>query len=294
MGDMPIYVDIESADVWVNPDLFEIDKDGHPTGVAGVPPDYFCEDGQLWGNPLYNWKNMEKNNYVWWVERLKNTLSFFDAVRIDHFRAFSAYWSVPGNAKTAKNGKWLPGPGMKLFNVLSKKIDFSTPRIIAEDLGVMDDGVKNLLAESGFPGMGVLQFGFIEDGDNQHLPHNYSNKTIAYTGTHDNNTLLGWLWELQPHQRDYALSYVNYQGHGDDWQHGGPESPSCHAFIRALWQSSASIALVPIQDLCGFGGDTKMNKPGEADGNWSFRITKDALNSIDTTFVKNLNNLYKR
>lgn len=294
MGDMPIYVDIESADVWVHPQLFEIDAEGHPISVAGVPPDYFCEDGQLWGNPLYHWPNMEKTGYAWWIQRLKHTLTLFDAVRIDHFRAFSAYWAVPGDAPTAREGKWLPGPGMKLFDAFTDAIDFSTPRIIAEDLGVMDEGVISLLADSGLPGMGVLQFGFIEDGDNQHLPHNYSKKTVAYTGTHDNNTLLGWLWELLPCQRENALAYVGYTGQGDDWQVGGPKSPSCRAFIRALWQSGASIAIVPIQDLCGFGGDTKMNKPGQADGNWAFRVAPEALKSIDVSFIKALNQLYKR
>ncbi|SDX39841.1 4-alpha-glucanotransferase [Eubacterium barkeri] len=294
MGDMPIYVDIESADVWVHPQLFEIDAEGHPISVAGVPPDYFCEDGQLWGNPLYRWPNMEKEGYAWWIQRLEHTLTLFDAVRIDHFRAFSAYWAVPGDARTAREGKWLPGPGMKLFDALADAIDFSAPRIIAEDLGVMDEGVISLLSESGLPGMGVLQFGFIEDGDNQHLPHNYDKKTVAYTGTHDNNTLLGWLWELLPHQRENALAYVGYIGQGDDWQVGGPQSRSCQAFIRALWQSGASIAIVPIQDLCGFGGDTKMNKPGQADGNWAFRIAADALKGIDVPFIKTLNQLYKR
>ncbi len=294
IGDMPIYVDVESADVWVAPQYFTIDEAGKPTMVAGVPPDYFSADGQLWGNPLYDWAALKKDHYAWWVDRLDHTLKLYDTVRIDHFRAFSAYWAVAGDAKTARDGAWLPGPGMDLFDVFSDTFDFSQPRIIAEDLGVVDQGVISLLADTGYPGMGVLQFGFIEDGDNNHLPHNYSKKTVAYTGTHDNNTLLGWLWELTPHQRDYALAYTDYKGTGDDWQCGGPTSPSIRAFIRALWQSSASIAMVPIQDLCGFGGDTKMNKPGQADGNWAFRITPDALDQVDKKWMRALNDLYHR
>lgn len=294
IGDMPIYVSLESADVWAHRDLFDLDPEGQPNHIAGVPPDYFCCDGQLWGNPLYNWTAMKASAYKWWINRIGRSLEIYDAVRIDHFRAFSAYWAVAGTAKTARNGKWLDGPGMDFFNAVFNAFDFKEPRIIAEDLGVMDEGVINLLQDTGLPGMRILQFGFIEDGNNHHLPHNYVENSIAYTGTHDNNTLLGFLWELPPYKRDYALKYVNYPCCGNEWQEGGPQSPSCRHFIRCLWQSCASLAILPIQDLCGFGGDTKMNCPGCADGNWSFRITRDALDTIDTAWMRSMNEIYKR
>jgi 4-alpha-glucanotransferase len=294
IGDMPIYVDIESADVWVHPELFELDADGRPTLVAGVPPDYFSADGQLWGNPLYNWKTMADDDYAWWVRRLGHSFQLFDAVRIDHFRAFSAYWAVPGDAKTARKGQWLPGPGTDLFNILAAHYDLEVPRIIAEDLGVMDDGVRGLLQDTGFPGMGVMQFGFIDDSDNIHLPHNFDKQTIAYTGTHDNNTLLGWMWEIDPRQRRDAFAYIGYPCEGDAWQQGGPQSASCRAFIRALWQSGAALSIVPVQDLCGFGGDTAMNHPGKAEGNWAFRLPQEELDRIDWNWLKELNRLYKR
>ncbi|MDD2414901.1 MAG: 4-alpha-glucanotransferase [Eubacteriaceae bacterium] len=294
IGDIPIYVALQSADVWKHQSCFDLDENGHPNHVAGVPPDYFCTDGQLWGNPLYNWEAMAKNHYQWWMRRLEHALWLFDTVRIDHFRAFSAYWSVPGDAETARNGEWLPGPSMKFFDEVFKQFDFSKPRIIAEDLGVVDDGVRTLLEDTGFPGMRVMQFAFIEDGDNIHYPHNYASNTVAYTGTHDNDTLLGYLWELAPGQRDYAFDYINYPCLDEAWQQGGSDSPSCHAFIRCLWQSPAKVAIVPIQDLCGYGGDTKMNRPGRAEGNWTFRTTEESLQSIDTDWLRELNRIYKR
>ncbi|MEG0378766.1 MAG: 4-alpha-glucanotransferase, partial [Eubacterium sp.] len=294
IGDMPIYVSLESADVWSHSSSFDLDEDGHPLHVAGVPPDYFCNDGQLWGNPLYNWEVMRNKDYKWWINRIGHSLELYNAVRIDHFRAFSAYWAVNANAVTAREGCWVKGPGMDFFNAIFTAFSFKSPQIIAEDLGVMDDGVIGLLKETGLPGMRVLQFAFIEEEDNIHLPHNYEKNCIAYTGTHDNNTLLGYLWELSPHLRDYALKYVNYKGNEEDWQVGGSKSESCRAFVRALWQSAANVVIVPIQDLCGFGGDTKMNSPGIADGNWAFRITAEALSQIDTNFIKEMNLLYKR
>ena len=288
IGDMPIYLSHDSADVWANPHLFSLDKDMHIERCAGVPPDYFCEEGQKWGNPLYNWDNLKKENYSLWIDRLGYSLKMYDAVRIDHFRAFSAYWSIPADEK-ATEGRWEKGAGIELFNTL-KEI-YPDANIIAEDLGDIDDDVRKLLKETGFPGMGVMQFAFITDDNTPHLPHNYSEKTVGYTGTHDNNTLLGWLWESNEDSRRYALQYCNFHG---DWGQGGPRSESIRSVIRTLWQSGALIAIVPIQDLCGFGGDTCMNHPGVADGNWCFRITKDALASVDKEFYKSLNALYKR
>lgn len=288
IGDMPIYLSHDSADVWENPHLFSLDEDMHIKHCAGVPPDYFCQDGQKWGNPLYNWNALKKENYSLWVKRLGNALWMYDAVRIDHFRAFCAYWSIPAE-ESAKMGKWEKGPGIEFFDYL--KSVYPDSCIIAEDLGDIDDDVRALVKETGFPGMGVMQFAFITDCDTPHLPHNYTEKTVGYTGTHDNNTILGWLWESSETARRYALDYCSFEG---DWGQGGTHSSSIRAIIRTLWRSGAVLTIVPIQDLCGFGGDTCMNHPGIAEGNWRFRITEDALSSIDKDFYKSLNLLYKR
>lgn len=294
IGDLPIYVSVDSSDVWTYPELFDLDSKGRPKHVAGVPPDYFSEDGQLWGNPVYDWQAMKKQNYKWWIQRLTHALDLFDTVRIDHFRSFSAYWAVPYGEKTAKNGEWKDGPGMDFFNLVFDQFDFSRPKIIAEDLGVVDDGVINLLKDTGFPGMRVMQFAFISLGDNIHYPHNYLHNMVAYTGTHDNNTLLGFLWEIEAGQREYALDYVNYTGKGDEWQRGGSECTVNKAFIRTLWQSPANLTIVPIQDLCGYGADAKMNKPGTAGGNWVFRITDESIGCIDKNWVFDINRIYQR
>lgn len=288
IGDMPIYLSHDSADVWANPHLFSLDENMHLSHCAGVPPDYFCEDGQKWGNPLYNWDKLKKENYSLWCDRLRYSLKMYDSVRIDHFRAFSAYWSIPAE-ENATEGKWVKGPGMEFWNYIKKL--YPGADIIAEDLGDIDDDVRQLVKDTGFPGMGVMQFAFITDNDTPHLPHNYTDKTVGYTGTHDNNTILGWLWESDEKARNYALDYCNFSG---DWGQGGPYSQSVRSIIRTLWQSGAKVAIVPIQDLCGFGGDTAMNHPGVAEGNWQFRITDEALNSIDREFFRKINSLYKR
>ena len=288
IGDMPIYLSHDSSDVWANPHLFSLDEDMHIKRCAGVPPDYFCADGQKWGNPLYNWETLKKEEYSLWINRLGHALQMYDAVRIDHFRAFSAYWSIPAEEK-ATEGKWEKGPGIEFFNKL-KEI-YPDANIIAEDLGDIDDDVRNLVKETGFPGMGVMQFAFITDDDTPHLPHNYTRATVGYTGTHDNTTLLAWLWESNEENRNYALSYCDFHG---DWGQGGFYSGAIRSVIRTLWRSGASLTIVPVQDLCGFGGDTAMNHPGTAEGNWCFRITKEALSGIDREFYKGLNNLYKR
>ena len=290
IGDLPMYVARNSSDVWANREIFDLAEDGEPKCVAGVPPDYFSELGQKWGNPLYNWDRMAKDNYEWWINRLKSSFNLFDAVRIDHFRAFSAYWAVPNEAPTAKEGQWLKGPGMKFFSVVKEV--FGDAKIIAEDLGLIDDGVVKLIEDTGFPCMRVMQFGFLEDSNNMHLPHNHPKNSVAYTGTHDNNTVLGWLWEASPENRKHALDYCSFKG--TDWAEGGHQSGSCRAMINALWQSPANLAIVPIQDICGFGKDTKMNVPGVPNGNWAFRISSDLLNQIDRAWLKNLNKTYYR
>lgn len=293
IGDIPIYVAHESADVWSHPDLFQLDSDGRSLFVAGVPPDYFSENGQLWGNPLYRWDVMKDDGYAWWMDRISSALKTFDMIRIDHFRGFSAYWSVPATETTAKKGEWIPGPGMDFFNRVFEK--FQDPGIIAEDLGVQDDALTKLLSETGFPGMRVMEFGFIDTNDNIHLPHNYTKNTVAYTGTHDNNTLLGTFSEYSPEERSYALNYSGYSDAWENqWQIGGPQSASCHSFIRPLWQSAANLVMLPIQDVCGFGKDTKMNQPGTAQGNWAFRMTRDGFSTVDIKWMKDLNILFHR
>lgn len=291
LGDMPIYVSRDSADVWSERGLFEInEKSLAPTEVSGVPPDYFSEDGQLWGNPLYNWKKMEKENYGWWIKRLTFALKLYDRVRIDHFRAFASYWAVPAESKTAKNGKWIDGPGMKLFSEVKKQIPDAD--IIAEDLGTFGEDVVKLLEDTAFPGMRVIQFGFDPNGDSTHLPHNYPKNSVAYVGTHDNNTILGWLWEASEAERKYALRYCCYGG--NNWGEGGHKSGSCRAVIEAVWRSSADTAIVAVQDMCGFGADARMNTPGTSEKNWKMRMSDDSLNAIDKDYFREINSVYRR
>ena len=289
IGDMPMYVSLDSADVWAHPELFRLDKELNPVAVAGVPPDYFSEDGQLWGNPLYNIEMLKKTGYKWWLERLERAMSWYDVLRIDHFRAFSRYWSVPANAATAKEGKWERGLGMDFL----KKAFAAMPdaRFIAEDLGIIDDEVRKLLKESGLPGMRVMQFGF-EDGDSIHLPHNFDRYCIGYTATHDNNTTLGWLQQLPPNILDYVLRYVRCDAFG--WGNGGYGCLSTKAFYRKLAESSCILAIVPFQDMCGFGADCRMNTPGVADGNWRYRATYENFDGVDSAFFNEVNSLYGR
>ena len=289
IGDMPIYVASDSADVYFNKKLFNLDENGEALESAGVPPDYFAAEGQAWGNPLYNWDEHKKDNYAWWTNRIGHSLKMFDKVRIDHFRAFAEYFAIPkGSSPVA--GQWKVGPGIDFFNKLKKSLP--NPGIIAEDLGVIDSKVVDLLAATDFPGMRVMQFGFISDENNPHLPHNYMDNSVAYTGTHDNNTLLGWLWELTLKQREYALKYCGF--YGDNWGDGGYQAEALRAIIRTMYQSSAGLVILPIQDLCGFGRDTRVNTPGTMDGNWEYRITWDQLSNIDIDWFARMNGLYKR
>ncbi|AFA49038.1 4-alpha-glucanotransferase MalQ [Acetobacterium woodii DSM 1030] len=293
IGDMPIYIAHTSADVWCHPELFQLDENGIPINVAGVPPDYFSETGQLWGNPLYRWDVMKKNNYRWWLRRIQKSFADFDTVRIDHFRAFSAYWSVPATAPTAKSGNWIPGPARDFFKQLEKS--FPAANIIAEDLGFQDPELIKLLSNTGFPGMRIMEFAFIDKLNNIHLPHNYTANMVAYSGTHDNNTLLGTFFEYSPEQRRYAFNYCGYcEAWENQWQIGGYQSPSCRAFIRTLFQSVANLVMLPIQDLCGYGSDTRINKPGTTENNWIFRMTREELSNIDTDWFNQLNHLYRR
>ncbi len=284
IGDIPIYIAHDSADVWANKEQFLLNEDGHPTCVAGVPPDYFAKDGQLWGNPLYNWKQMKKDGYSWWCHRIEYMLTLFDGVRIDHFRGLASYWSVPASAKTAKEGKWVKGPGRafidKIREVAGDKL------IIAEDLGDITPDVNSLLKYSKFPGMRVFQFAFLGDRQSPHLPHNYPKNCIAYTGTHDNNTLLGHVWEVNEKDRSEMFDYCNCDK--NDW------SRSCEMIIKTMLASHADTVIFPIQDLLVYGADTRMNTPGTSEKNWAYRITKEQLCTIDRQKYRYLNMLYGR
>lgn len=291
LGDMPIYVNRDSADVWSDVSLFEInEKSLAPTHVAGVPPDYFSEDGQLWGNPLYNWKKMKETGYKWWIHRLQCSLKLYDRVRIDHFRAFASYWSVPAESKTAKTGEWFDGPGMDLFSAVKEKLPEAD--IFAEDLGTFGEDVIKLLEDTNFPGMRVIQFGFDPMGDSTHLPHNYPKNSVAYVGTHDNNTILGWLWDASPDERAFALRYCCFGG--NNWGDGGPYSGSCRAVIETVWKSASDTAIIAVQDMCGYGKDARMNIPGTAEENWTFRISQEGLDSIDKNYYREINHIYRR
>lgn len=284
VGDIPIYVAYDSADVWASPEQFLLEEDGSPSAVAGVPPDYFAKDGQLWGNPLYNWERMKKDGYAWWQSRMKFMLELFDGVRIDHFRGFEAFYSIPEGEKTAKNGKWVKGPGMDLINALKPLC--GDRLIIAEDLGDITPEVETLVRESGFPGMRVLQFGFLSGEDCPHTPHNYPANCVAYTGTHDNNTLLGFVWDLDSGTRRRVFDYCGYRG--DDLDE------SYDYLIRTMFASHADTLIIPVQDMLLFGSDTRINKPGIAEGNWSYRVTEEQFRCIDRNKFKYLNYLYGR
>ncbi len=286
IGDIPIYVSHDSSDVWASPEQFQLDPRHNPNQVAGVPPDYFAEDGQLWGNPLYNWKVMKEDGYAWWKERMRFMTELFDGVRIDHFRAFESYYSIPAAETTARNGKWKKGPGLPFLRELRKS--FPDTLLIAEDLGDITDAVREMVKQSGFPNMRVFQFAFLGDPDTPHLPHNYNENCVAYTGTHDNNTLLGYVWDEDPALRARMLSYCGYDN--PDWQHG------FDAIRKTMLGSHARLVIFPVQDLLLYGADTRMNKPGVRDGNWAFRIAAYQKAELDRDKEKFLywNRLYGR
>lgn len=276
IGDIPIYCALDSADVWAQPELFTMDTELNPVLVAGVPPDYFSATGQLWGNPLYNWDKMEQEGYSWWLSRIDYAMNMYDMVRIDHFRAFDTYYAIPATAKTAEYGNWKNGPGMKLFNAVKKEL--GDVNIIAEDLGDIFDSVKKLLSDTGFPGMRVLQFGFNnEHEDNSHLSHNYPFNCVAYTGTHDNDTILGWLKSADKKAAKMATEYVNAKYIGKKHE----------SFIRSVYQSPAVLAIIPMQDILGLGSKARMNTPSTVGGNWMWRMKKQPSANL----AKKLNRL---
>ena len=261
LGDAPIFVAGDSADVWANPDQFLLDEHGKPTAVAGVPPDYFSEDGQLWGNPLYDWDRMEETGYAWWTARLKRNLQQVDLIRLDHFRGFAAAWHVPPGEKTAKNGRWVDGPRAKLFEVL--KSNLTGLPIVAEDLGLITADVHELRRQFVLPGMRVLHF-MLGGPDNPYWPHNYESDTVAYTGTHDNDTTLGWWGGLSESDKKKVTEYIGHDVNDPHWE-----------MIRLAWGSVAVLAVAPLQDVLGLGREARMNVPGVAAGNWRWRFTPD-------------------
>lgn len=281
IGDIPIFVSYDSVDVWSQPKLFDLNQEGFPTEVAGVPPDYFCADGQLWGNPLYNWSYHDQTDYKWWLMRLKNILQYVDYARIDHFRGLESYWAIPAESKTAKSGKWKKGPGHKFFEAFIRELG-ELP-IIAEDLGTLTEEVHTLRDTFDLAGMAVLQFAFENNNKNPYLPHNRSVNSVLYTGTHDNDTLLGWYHTCDPSVKDHIRSYINNNDDDIVWK-----------MIRLAYSSICNTVIIPLQDVQQLGTESRMNVPGAARGNWEWRYTPHMINRGMIHGLNYLRNLYNR
>jgi len=284
IGDLPIFVAYDSSDVWANSSLFSVDETGNLETVAGVPPDYFSKTGQLWGNPLYRWEIMEKDNFLWWQKRLQKMYELVDIVRIDHFRGLEAYWEIPGDAKTAIDGKWVKAPGKKLFEVF--KNVFGDVKILAEDLGVITPEVEDLRDSFNLPGMKILQFAFGVDGDKKFLPHNHIKNCCVYTGSHDNDTTKGFFENEKNSESgiyEWTQQYLNY--FGDD---------ICSALILEAYKSVANIVVIPMQDILNLGTEARMNFPSRLGGNWMWRFSWDQVPAELRTIYKNLTTLFDR
>lgn len=281
IGDIPIFVSADSSDVWANPQYFQLDVDRRPKFVAGVPPDYFNADGQLWGNPLYDWDALQRDGFAWWKARLRSCLALVDLVRLDHFRGFESYWEIPAEAESARTGRWVPAPGVALLESL--KAEFGTLPLIAEDLGIITPAVEALRDRFDLPGMRVLQFAFGDDFRNPYLPHNYSTNSVAYTGTHDNDTTIGWYGSAPEKERDHVRRYLARDGADISWD-----------MIRLAWSSVAEMAIAPLQDVMNLGADARMNFPGRPQGNWSWRYEHHQLNSWMLDRLAELTWLYGR
>lgn len=283
IGDIPIYVALDSADVWSSPQQFQLDDNYIPKSVAGVPPDAFSEDGQLWGNPLYDWDYMKSTDYTWWKQYLGHALSRYDVVRIDHFRGFESYFAIPFGDTDAKGGKWIKGPNTDLFDALKAEFGANLP-IIAEDLGIITPEVRKMLAGTGFPGMKVLQFAFSGNSDNAYLPHNIIKNCIVYTGTHDNDTIMGWLKSADKASVKQAKDYFNHQSdNGFNW-----------AMIKSAMSSVADTCIIPMADLLGTGSEGRINTPSTLGDNWQWRIRYECINSWLGNILKETTMLYGR
>ncbi|MBZ9690757.1 4-alpha-glucanotransferase [Clostridium sp. M14] len=284
IGDIPIYVAEDSADIWANPKAFLLDEETLvPLKVSGCPPDNFAVTGQLWGNPIYNWDYIYKTNYKWWIDRMKQSSKLYDVIRIDHFRGFESYWSIPYGDPTAENGEWVKGPGMKLFNAIKKEL--GDIKIIAEDLGFLTDEVVKFREESGFPGMRVLQFAFVGDAANRDLPHNYEENCIAYTGTHDNNTFRGWLEKTGTEEEiEASIKYLGLnKEEGYNW-----------GFIRGVWSSKAYLSIALIQDFLNLGNESRINVPSTLGQNWRWRAKKDVFTDELAEKIYEITKMYGR
>ncbi len=281
IGDAPIFVSYDSADVWAHPELFYLDQKGLPSVVAGVPPDYFSKTGQLWGNPLYHWDIHKDTGYSWWIDRLSTLLKVVDVVRLDHFRGFAGYWEIPYGNPTAEIGRWVPGPGADLFTAVNKALG-DLP-IIAEDLGVVTPDVIELREKFELPGMKLFQFAFSTDPDDPFLPHNFPENCIAYTGTHDNDTVIGWYKTAPKSEQDFCRRYLSKPGNDIAWD-----------MIRGIWGSVASVAIAPLQDFLRLDTNARMNYPGRPEGNWTWRVSHDAFTDELTQNIHEINYLYGR
>lgn len=284
IGDIPIYVSADSSDAWANPELFQFDENCNPTAVAGCPPDAFSKTGQLWGNPLYNWEYHKKTGYAWWMKRLEACFKMYDVVRIDHFRAFDEYYSIPACMKTAEIGTWEPGPGYELFETMKNTLGECS--VIAEDLGFLTPSVLELVARTGYPGMKVLQFAFDSREESDYLPHNYTRNCVVYTGTHDNDTLLGWYEKLAQEDKSFCNRYMNLrQMEKEDlkWE-----------FVRAAFMSVADTAIIPMQDYLGLGEEARINTPSTLGNNWTWRMKKGAFTKQLANRMRKMTKLYGR
>ena len=284
IGDVPIYVALDSSDAWANPEMLQFDEDYNPKAVAGCPPDAFSAIGQLWGNPLYDWKKLKKDNYGWWVRRMSHSLKLYDVVRIDHFRGFDEYYAIPYGDETAENGEWEKGPGMELFRALHKEI--KELRVIAEDLGFLTESVLEMLTESGFPGMKVLQFACDGSEDSSYLPYKYDSNCVVYTGTHDNETTKGWLENLQGHDLKFVREYINC--------YEQPVNDCVWALIRTALSSVAELAIIPIQDYLCLGNEARMNAPSTLGDNWKWRLTKNQISETTLYHMREVTRIYGR
>ncbi len=282
IGDIPIYVAEDSADLWRHHGLFKVDENLYPLTVAGCPPDAYSETGQLWGNPVYDWEAMERDGYTWWIDRIRASFEMYDMVRIDHFRGFEAYWEVKYGSSDAVNGKWTKGPGYKFFERIKEELG-ELP-IIAEDLGFLTDEVYELIGKTGFPGMKVLQFAFESGAESEHLPHNYTRNCVVYTGTHDNNTIIGWVKKAGKRELLFARDYLKLSfEEGFNW-----------GFIRGAFSSTADTCIIPMQDYLGLGDEARMNTPSTLGNNWVWRMKEDTLTDELAERIAKLTRIYSR